>query len=103
MAKLRSKVFLRQALRTRAFWNLILIHHLGCIGHSVVMVGVVFYATTRGVGLETAAYIVSIYSLTSIISRFSTPVLADLWGAKGGYGPGLLRPGNNRGAAPLDP
>ena len=83
MAKLRSKVFLRQALRTRAFWNLILIHHLGCIGHSVVMVGVVFYATTRGVGLETAAYIVSIYSLTSIISRFSTPVLADLWGAKG--------------------
>ena len=83
MAKLRSKVFLRQALKTRAFWNLILIHHLGCIGHSVVMVGVVFYATTRGVGLETAAYIVSIYSLTSIISRFSTPVLADIWGAKG--------------------
>ena len=83
MVKLRSKVFLRQAMHTRAFWNLILIHHLGCIGHSIVMVGVVFYATTRGVGLETAAFIISIYSLTSILSRFSTPVLADIWGAKG--------------------
>ena len=83
MVKLRSKAFLRQAMHTRAFWNLILIHHLGCIGHSIVMVGVVFYATTRGVGLETAAFIISIYSLTSILSRFSTPVLADIWGAKG--------------------
>ena len=83
IAKLRSKVFLRHARRTRAFWNLILIHHLGCVGHAIVMVGVVFYATTRGVGLETASLIVSIYSLASIASRFATPVLADRWGAKG--------------------
>ena len=103
MVKLRSKVFLRQAMHTRAFWNLILIHHLGCIGHSIVMVGVVFYATTRGVGLETAAFIISIYSLTSILSRFSTPVLADIWGAKGGNGPGLFYSGSNGGSASLDP
>ena len=83
LAQLRSKVFLQHARRTRAFWNLILIHHLGCVGHSIVMVGVVFYATTRGVGLETASLIVSIYSLASISSRFSTPVLADRFGAKG--------------------
>ena len=83
VAQLRSKVFLRQARHTKAFWNLILIHHLGCVGHSVVMVGVVIFATTKGISLETAAFIISIYSLTSVISRFSIPILADNFGAKG--------------------
>lgn len=83
VTQIRSKVFLRQARHTRAFWNLILIHHLGCVGHSIVLVGVVFYATTKGVSLETAAFIVSIYSLTSVISRFSIPIMADQLGAKG--------------------
>ena len=81
--KLRSKVFLRHARRTNAFWNLIAIHHLGCIGHSIVMVGAVFFATTRGMSLEGAAWIISIYSLSSVASRFATPVLADRFGAKG--------------------
>ena len=84
VAKLRSKIFLRHARKTRAFWNLPLIHHLGCFGHSVVLVSVVFYATEiKGIPLETAAFIVSIYSMTSIFSRFFTPVLADRFGAKG--------------------
>ena len=83
VAQLRAKTFLRQAKRTRAFWNLILIHHLGCVGHSIVIVSVVFYATTRGLGLEQAAFIVSIYGLASVTSRFATPVLADHLGAKG--------------------
>ena len=83
MTKLRSKVFLREARHTRAFWNLILIHHLGCVGHSFIMVGVVIFATTKGISLETAAFIVSIYSLTSVLSRFSIPILADHFGAKG--------------------
>ena len=83
VAQLRTKVFLRQARHTRAFWNLILIHHLGCVGHSVVMVGVVIFATTKGISLETAAFIISIYSLTSVISRFSIPIMADQFGAKG--------------------
>jgi MFS family permease len=83
MAKLRSRVFLRHARRTRAFWNLPTIHHLGCVGHAVVMVHVVFYATTRGMSLEGAALIVSIYSLSSIASRFMTPVLAEQFGSRG--------------------
>ena len=83
VTQLRAKTFLQQAKRTRAFWNLILIHHLGCVGHSIVIVGVVFYATTRGLGLETASLIVSIYGLSSVITRFATPVLADRFGAKG--------------------
>ena len=83
IAKLRSQVFLQQARRTSAFWNLIAIHHLGCVGHSIVFVGVIFYATTRGISLEAAAFIITIYSLASVGSRFMTPVLADRFGAKG--------------------
>ena len=82
MTKLRSQVFLKHARQTRAFWNLIGIHHLGCIGHSIVMVGAVFFATQQGLSLQAAAWIVSLYSLSSIASRFFTPVLADIWGAK---------------------
>ena len=82
--KLRSKAFLRHASRTKPFWNLIAIHYLGCVGHAVIMVGVVFFATeTHGMPLKSAAWIVSIYSFCSMASRFGTPVLADRWGAKG--------------------
>ena len=83
VTKVRSRVFLQHARNTRAFWNLIAIHHLGCIGHSIVMVGVVFFAhTQQGISLQAAAWIVSIYSLSSMVSRFATPLLADRWGAK---------------------
>jgi MFS family permease len=81
--KIRAQVFLQHVRRTWAFWNLIAIHHLGCIGHSIIMVGVVYFATTRGVSLPQAAWIVSIYSLGGVASRFTTPILADRWGAKG--------------------
>ena len=83
VAKIRSQVFLKAARETRAFWFLPLVHHLGCIGHAIIMVHGVFYATTRGVSLETATFIISIYSLTSVASRFMVPVLADRMGAKG--------------------
>ena len=80
---IRSRVFMQHVRRTSAFWNLIVIHHLGCIGHAIIMVGVVFFATTKGLSLSEAAWIISIYSLFSVVSRFSTPILADRWGAKG--------------------
>ena len=83
VVRMRSKVFLKHARGTMAFWNLPVIHNLGCMGHSIVMVHAVFYATTRGVSLEAAALIVSLYSLSSVGSRFLTPVLADRFGAKG--------------------
>ncbi len=74
---------MHHARRTRAFWNLPTIHNLGCMGHAVVMVHGVFFATTRGLSLEAAALIISIYSLSSIGSRFMTPLLADRFGSKG--------------------
>ena len=82
ITKLRSKVFLSQAKQTLSFWNLIAIHHLGCVGHSIVMVAAVVYATQVGLTLQAAAWIVSIYSLTSVASRFATPILADICGPK---------------------
>ena len=82
ITKLRSKVFLSQAKQTLSFWNLIAIHHLGCVGHSIVMVAAVVYATQVGLTLQAAAWIVSIYSLTSVASRFATPLLADICGPK---------------------
>ena len=83
VAKIRSQVFLKAARETRAFWFLPLVHHLGCVGHAIIMVHGVLYATTRGVSLETATFIISIYSLTSVASRFMVPILADRMGAKG--------------------
>jgi MFS family permease len=86
ITKIRAQVFMQHVRRTWAFWNLIAIHYLGCIGHSIIMVGVVYFATTRGVSLPHAAWIVSIYSLCGVASRFATPILADRWGAKGFMG-----------------
>ena len=81
--KVRSQAFLRHARETRAFWFLPLVHHLGCVGHSIIMVHGVFYATTKGVSLEAAAFIISIYSFSSIASRLAVPILADRLGSKG--------------------
>ena len=83
MAKIRSQVFLKHAKRTRAFWFLPLIHHLGCVGHAIVILHVVFFAKTQGMSLGAASVIVTIYSLTSVGSRLMVPILADRLGAKG--------------------
>ena len=81
-AKLRSKVFLQHARRTRAFWNLPFIHFLGCMGHAIVIWHVVFFATEQGLSLATAAWIVTIYTMASVSSRLFIPILADRFGAK---------------------
>ena len=81
-AKLRSKVFLQHARRTRAFWNLPFIHFLGCMGHAVVMWHVALFAYEQGLSLTAAAWIVTIYTLASVSSRLFVPILADRWGAK---------------------
>ncbi|NQW24666.1 MAG: MFS transporter [SAR202 cluster bacterium] len=83
IAKIRSQVFMKHAKGTRAFWFLPLVHHLGCAGHAIVIVHGVNYAHEQGVSLEAATFIISIYSFTSIASRFMVPVLADRLGAKG--------------------
>ena len=81
-AKLRTKVFLQHARRTRAFWNLPFIHFLGCMGHAIVIWHIVFFATEQGLSLGPAAWIVTIYTMASVSSRLFIPILADRFGAK---------------------
>ena len=87
LERLRMKVFNKNIRRTRPFWNLPLIHGLGCAGHGIILIYVAKYAIDSGVftgpnSLATAGIVLSIISLVSIISRFGTPVLAEIYGTR---------------------
>ena len=81
---LRLKAFNQHMRRTRAFWNLPVIHGLGCAGHGIVLIYIIPLAYDRGVfsSLASASIIITILSLMSIASRFVTPVLAELYGTR---------------------
>ena len=83
IAKVRTGVFFKQAQRTLAFWNLIGIHFWGCAGHAIVLVYLVAIAESEGVspGLAAGAFVTM--SVTSTVTRFAVPVLADHLGSKG--------------------
>ena len=83
VAKIRTRVFFKQAQRTLAFWNLIGIHFWGCAGHAIVLVYLVAIAEGEGVspGLAAGAFVTM--SVTSTVTRFAVPVLADHLGSKG--------------------
>ena len=83
IAKIRTKVFFKQAQRTLAFWNLIGIHFWGCAGHAIVLVYLVAIAEAEGVspGLAAGAFVA--LSVTSTVTRFAVPVMADRVGSKG--------------------
>ena len=83
IARIRTRVFFKQAQRTLAFWNLIGIHFWGCAGHAIVLVYLVAIAEAEGVspGLAAGAFVTM--SVTSTVTRFAVPVLADHLGSKG--------------------
>jgi len=83
VARLRLKVFNQHMRQTRAFWNLPLIHALGCAGHGIVLIYVVDFAVRdHGLTLTTASWIISIIMLASIVSRLGSPVLAEIYGPR---------------------
>ena len=83
MERLRIKVFNQHTRRTRPFWNLPLIHGMGCAGHGIVLIFIVPMAYETGVfSLAGAGIILSILSLVSIFSRFITPILAEMYGTR---------------------
>ena len=82
VAKMRTRVFLHQAQRTSAFWNLIGIHFWGCAGHSVILVYLVAMAEDEGVSKGLAAGAFVTMSVTSTITRFAVPVIAERMGSK---------------------
>ena len=82
LEKLRLKVFNQQIRRTRAFWNLPVIHGLGCAGHGVVLIFSIPLAVSEGLSLTQGAFVLTIISIVSISSRFLTPILAETYGSK---------------------
>ncbi len=82
-ARVRASVFLRQARKTGAFWNLISIHYWGCAGHAIVLIYLVAMAEDRGVAPGLAAGTFVVMSVFSTITRFAVPVIADYMGSKG--------------------
>ena len=82
LERLRTKVFNQHIRRTRAFWNLPLIHGLGCAGHGIVLIFAVYIAYDRGVSYIPALVILSLISLFSIVSRFGAPMMAERFGGK---------------------
>ena len=83
VARVRTRVFFKQAQRTLAFWNLIGIHFWGCAGHAIVLVYLVAIAEAEGVSPGLAAAVFVTLSVTSTVTRFAVPVMADRVGSKG--------------------
>ena len=82
VAKIRTKVFLKQAQRTGAFWNLIGIHFWGCAGHAISLVYLASIADFEVVSKGVAATIFVTLSVTSTLTRFAVPIIADRAGSK---------------------
>ena len=80
--KLRAKVFNQHIRRTKAFWNLPVLHGLGCAGHGIIVIFASYIAFDRGASYIQALMILSIIAVCSIASRFITPVLAERYGGK---------------------
>jgi MFS family permease len=81
-ARLRTKVFLQQARRTAAFWNLIGIHYWGCAGHAIIVVYLADIIRAQGLSLATGALVLGTMSGVSSFTRFAVPILADRMGSK---------------------
>jgi MFS family permease len=82
LARVRTTVFLRQARRTFAFWNLIGIHYWGCAGHAIIIVYLADMVRTQGLSLATGALVVSTMFGVSSFTRFAVPILADRVGSR---------------------
>jgi MFS family permease len=81
-ARVRTTVFLQQARRTFAFWNLIGIHYWGCAGHAIIVVYLADIVRSQGLSLTIGALVVSTMFGVSSFTRFAVPILADRAGSK---------------------
>lgn len=77
-----SAASLREVLARRPAWLLMGIHHLGCIGHAVILAHIVSMATFRGVSGVEAAGVLSTIAGVSILSRFAFSILTDRFGGR---------------------
>ena len=81
-AKPVQPIKLRDILRKPLVWQLMSIHHIGCVAHAIILAHVVSMATFKGIpGLEAAGVLATIAG-TSVISRFTFSVLAERLGGR---------------------
>src|SRR3990172_7004694 len=73
---------LREVLTQRPVWLLAGIHHLGCVGHAIILAHVVSMATFRGGSGIEAAGVLSTIAGASIISRFAFSILTERLGGR---------------------
>ena len=82
VAKGISTQGLGDILRRRPVWLLIGIHHVGCVGHSIILAHVVSMAIVKGVSGMEAAGVLSTIAGASAVSRFASAVLAARFGGR---------------------
>ena len=80
--RLRAQIFLARMQGTNAFWQLVGVHFMGCVGHAIVIIYIIPIAVIAGVDAVSAAGILSTLMAVSVLTRFSTPVIADYLGAR---------------------
>src|SRR6266850_2277277 len=75
VAQIRARVFLKQAQRIGAFWNLIGIHFWGCMGHNSLLLFLPTIAIERGLSPALAAGVYTTMNVSSALTRFAVPII----------------------------
>ena len=73
---------MRQILSQRPVWLLIAIHHIGCVGHSVILAHIVSMAIVEGISGMEAAAVLSTIAGASAVSRFASALIAARYGGR---------------------
>jgi predicted MFS family arabinose efflux permease len=77
-----TNVPLAEIWRSPQFWLIALTHFTCCVAHSGPIFHMVTHAMDQGVGSMTAATILGISGLASLVGRVVSGIAADRWGAK---------------------
>ena len=71
---------LRQALRTRALWQLFAISMMAAFGHQLITIHLVPHATDKGFSTATAATFMSVLGVTNILGKLTMGTVSDYIG-----------------------
>ena len=71
---------LRQALRTRALWQLFAITMMAAFGHQLITIHLVPHATDKGFSTATAATFMSVLGVTNILGKLTMGTVSDYIG-----------------------
>lgn len=80
--KERSSLTLREAVRRRAFWAVLLMYLLAMIGGQMVVIHLVPYGTDIGLSAATAATLLTLFGGFGIVGRLLMGVVSDRIGGR---------------------